>query len=154
MSAFEDAARELDDLKQRVEQLEALVQSMRQRREGLPRTAYKPSEVAAMTGWSTSKVRAWIRDERLPAEDMGNGRYAVPAWAVERLFPQREPGAQAAATRAFYSVREFAAALGVGIHVIYRATDRDEIAWTKVGGSKRIPHSELERLLSEAHERQ
>lgn len=56
-------------------------------------------------------------------------------------------------TPAFWSVNEFAALLGVGKHVIYRATDRGEIAWIKVGGSKRIPNSELERLLAEAQER-
>jgi excisionase family DNA binding protein len=52
--------------------------------------------------------------------------------------------------RAFWSVNEFAALLGVGKHVIYRATDRGEIAWVKVGGSKRIPDSERERLLAQA----
>lgn len=56
-------------------------------------------------------------------------------------------------SRAFWSVNEFADLLGVGKHVIYRATDRNEIAWIKVGGSKRIPNTELQRLLSEANER-
>jgi excisionase family DNA binding protein len=56
-------------------------------------------------------------------------------------------------TRAFYSVNEFAALCGVGKHVIYRATDNGQIASVKVGGSKRIPHTELERLLAEAQER-
>lgn len=56
-------------------------------------------------------------------------------------------------SRAFYSVNEFAELLGVGRHVVYRATDRGEIAWVKIGGSKRIPVSELDRLRAEAFER-
>lgn len=57
------------------------------------------------------------------------------------------------AGREFWSVKEFAALLGVGKHVIYRATDRGEIASVKVGGTKLVPNSELERLKSEADER-
>lgn len=90
MSGLDDAARDMATLIQRVADLENQVKSLLARREGLPRTAYKPSEVAAMTGWSTRAVRLWIQDGRLPAEVMGNGRYAVPAWAVEELVPRRE----------------------------------------------------------------
>lgn len=88
MSAFDDVAREMATLAQRVADLENQVKALLARREGLPRTAYKPSEVAAMTGWSTRAVRLWIQDGRLPAEVMGNGRYSVPAWAVEQLTPR------------------------------------------------------------------
>lgn len=90
MSAFDDSARAFASLAQRVADLESQVKTLLARREGLPRTAYKPSEVAAMTGWSTRAVRLWIQDGRLPAEVMGNGRYAVPAWAVEQLTPRPE----------------------------------------------------------------
>lgn len=54
---------------------------------------------------------------------------------------------------AFYSVLEFAALLSVNKHTIYRAIDRGDIAWIKVGGAKRIPYSELERLQAEAQAR-
>jgi len=50
-------------------------------------------------------------------------------------------------------VKEFAATLGVNRDTIYRACKRGEIAWTWVGGEKRIPNAELERLLAEAYER-
>lgn len=55
--------------------------------------------------------------------------------------------------RTFWSVREFAATLGVNQHTIYRACRRGEIAWVRVGGEKRIPNSELDRLLNEAYSR-
>lgn len=87
MSALGEAAREIDALMARVAALENEVQALLARKDGPPRTAYKPSEVAAMTGWSTSKVRQWIREGRLRAEDMGNGRYAVPAAAALALVP-------------------------------------------------------------------
>lgn len=90
MSAFTAAAREIDDLLKRVADLEQQVRVLLAGRDQLPRIAFKPSEVAEMTGWSADQVRLWIRDGRLPAEDMGNGRYAVPAWAVEQLVPRRE----------------------------------------------------------------
>lgn len=90
MSAFDDAAREIERLTQRLAAVEDQVKTLLSQRQGLERTAYKPSEVAAMTGWSTRAVRMWIQDGRLAAEDMGNGRYAVPAWAVEQLTPRRD----------------------------------------------------------------
>lgn len=89
MSAFDDVAREVDQLTQRVADLEAKVKALLARREGPPRTGYKPSEVAEMIGWSPDTIRAWIRDGKLAAEDMGGGRYVVPAWAAEDLVPRR-----------------------------------------------------------------
>jgi excisionase family DNA binding protein len=90
MSAFTDAAREVEQLTQRVATLEAKVKDLLARKEGPERTGYKPSEVAKMIGWSADAVRMWIRDGKLPAEDMGGGRYIVPAWAAEALVPRRE----------------------------------------------------------------
>lgn len=55
--------------------------------------------------------------------------------------------------RLMLSVREFAAAFGCNYHTINRMCNRDELAWTRVGSEKRIPKSELERLLAEAYER-
>lgn len=97
MSAFEQAAQELQRLVRRVEVLEAEVRSLRERREGLPRTAYKPSEVAAMLGKNTATIREWIKDGRLEAEDMG-GWYAIPAEAIDALLhrPIRGPVARVA----------------------------------------------------------
>jgi excisionase family DNA binding protein len=89
MSAFDDAAREMDQLAKRLADLETQVKDLLARRDGPARVAYKPSEVAAMTGFSDRAVRMWISEGRLPAEDMGNGRYAIPAWAVEQLVPRR-----------------------------------------------------------------
>lgn len=88
MSAFDAAGREFEGLAQRIAALEEQVKTLLAHRDGPKRTAYKPSEVAAMTGMSTQAIRSWIREGRLPAEDIGNGRYAVPAWAVENLFQQ------------------------------------------------------------------
>lgn len=52
-----------------------------------------------------------------------------------------------------WSVREFAATLGVNVHTIYRLIKHGQLAWFPVGGEKRIPNSELDRLLAEAYER-
>lgn len=60
---------------------------------------------------------------------------------------------QADVPREFWSVREFAATFGVNQHTIYRMCNRGELAWVPVGGEKRIPNSELERLLAEAYGR-
>lgn len=90
MSAFADAAREFEQLNKRLAALETQVKNLSTSKDTPPRIAYKPSEVAAMTGWSVGAVRSWIRDGRLKAEDMGNGRYIVPAWAAEALVPRRE----------------------------------------------------------------
>lgn len=57
---------------------------------------------------------------------------------------------EAAVPRLWWSVREFAAAFGVSLDTVYRMTRDHEIAWTWVGGEKRIPNSELERLMGEA----
>jgi excisionase family DNA binding protein len=88
MTAFDDAARALDDLMQRVERLEQQVKTMTRTQSGPPRTAYRTREVAEMTGLKTETIQAWIRDGRLEAEDMG-GWYAVPAAAAEALVPRR-----------------------------------------------------------------
>lgn len=60
---------------------------------------------------------------------------------------------QADVPRTFWSVKEFAATLGVNVNTVYRLITDDKLAWTWVGGEKRIPNSELERLLSEAYGR-
>jgi excisionase family DNA binding protein len=159
MSTFSDAARELDALKWRVEQLESQMLSLKQGRTEPPRTAYRPSEVAAMTGFKAKTIQAWIREGRLDAVDMG-GRWAVPAEAVEKLLDTRsrkgsraKGKVQADVPRTFWSVKEFAAALGVSLDTVYRMTRTGELAFTWVGGEKRIPNTELERLLAEAHQR-
>jgi excisionase family DNA binding protein len=55
--------------------------------------------------------------------------------------------------RLWWSVKEFAAATGVALDTVYRWTNRGQIAWTWLGGEKRIPNSEMERLLTEAKQR-
>lgn len=55
--------------------------------------------------------------------------------------------------RHFWSVREFAATTGVSLDTVYRLIRGGQLACTHIGGEKRIPNSELERLLSEAYER-
>lgn len=60
---------------------------------------------------------------------------------------------QADVPRLWWSVREFAAAFGVNVNTVYRLLDREELAWTWVGGEKRIPTSELDRLMAEAMDR-
>jgi excisionase family DNA binding protein len=52
--------------------------------------------------------------------------------------------------RTFWSVREFAATTGISIDTCYRLLQRGEVRWVQLGGEKRIPNSELERLLAEA----
>lgn len=163
VNALAAAAREFDDLVQRVAALESQVNSLLARREVLTRTAYKPSEVAAMLGENPATIREWIKDGRLSAVDMG-GWYAVRAESVANLLDasprhqhsrgkwSRAKGeVQADVPRNAWSVREFAAALGVNKHTIYRACNRGEIAWVQVGGEKRIPNAELERMVAEAY---
>lgn len=84
MSAFADAAREIDNLTRRVEQLESLVRSLRTKGAEPERTAYKVSEVARMIGKKPQTVRNMIKNRRLAAERM-NGWWLVPAEAVEQL---------------------------------------------------------------------
>jgi excisionase family DNA binding protein len=63
---------------------------------------------------------------------------------------------QADVTRNAWSVREFAATLGVSYHTVLRAVHRGELASTRFPagvGEYRIPNSELTRLLAEANER-
>lgn len=90
MSAFSDVAREFDELKRRVEQLEALLRSRTSPANNPPRTAYRTREVAQLCGVATKTVRGWIADGRLEAEDMGHW-WAVPASAVDRLIAGRKP---------------------------------------------------------------
>jgi excisionase family DNA binding protein len=55
-----------------------------------------------------------------------------------------------------WSIREFAATLGVSYYTVLRAVRRGEIASFRFPaevGEYRIPNSELERLLSEAYAR-
>ena len=61
--------------------------------------------------------------------------------------------AAAGITPVFLTVREFAAACRINQHTAYRMCTRGELAWTLVGSEKRIPTSEVERLLAEAYER-
>lgn len=82
MTGLGDAAREFEELRRRVEQLEALVRSGRAQQP--PRAAYKVSEVARLIGKAPSTVRTMIGDGRIKADDMG-GWYAVSAAEVERL---------------------------------------------------------------------
>lgn len=84
MSAFAEAAREIDNLTRRVEQLESIVRSLRVRGAEPERTAYKVSEVARLIGKRPATVRRMIEDGRLRANDMG-GWYSVPADEVARL---------------------------------------------------------------------
>jgi len=60
---------------------------------------------------------------------------------------------QADVQREAWSVREFACALGANVHTIYRMCNRGELAWFQLAGEKRIPNSELERLMAEAYGR-
>lgn len=94
MTAFDDAARVIDNLTRRVEQLETQYHALRGEKAGPPRTAYTVPEVALMIGKEPSTVREWIRDGRLEAEKMadengGRGWWAVPAAAAEALVPRR-----------------------------------------------------------------
>jgi excisionase family DNA binding protein len=85
MSAFDDAAREVANLTKRVADLEEMVRTLAARKDAPARIAYKPSEVAAMLGKNTRTIHQWIKDGRLPAEEMDGGRYAIPAYAVEAI---------------------------------------------------------------------
>jgi excisionase family DNA binding protein len=55
--------------------------------------------------------------------------------------------------RLWWSVKEFAAATGVALDTVYRWTKNGKVAWTWLGGEKRIPNSEMERLFAEAEQR-
>lgn len=91
MTAFGDAARQLDDLVRRVEELESAVQALRGPALAAvvpPRTAYKVSEVAEKLQVHPQTVRNMIGDGRLEAEDMG-GWWAVPAVVVDSLATRR-----------------------------------------------------------------
>lgn len=52
--------------------------------------------------------------------------------------------------RAFYTVREFAAAACLAVDTVYRLMKRDKLAWVRIGGEKRIPVTEVQRLTDEA----
>jgi hypothetical protein len=94
MTAFDDAARVIDNLTRRVEQLESQLRTLRGEKDGPPRTAYTVPEVAAMVGKTPATVREWIRDGRLEAENMaaengGRGWWAIPVAAAEALVPRK-----------------------------------------------------------------
>lgn len=57
---------------------------------------------------------------------------------------------QADVPRTFWSVREFAATTGISIDTTYRLIKRRQLKCVQLGREKRIPNTELERLLSEA----
>lgn len=89
MSALLAAARELEELRARVAQLEADFRALRSARAGdPPRTMYKSSEVATMLGCCDQTVRNMIADGRLEAEDMG-GWYAITPAAVAAVRGKR-----------------------------------------------------------------
>jgi len=52
--------------------------------------------------------------------------------------------------RQAYSVREFAAAVGISIDSVYRCMKRGELKSFKIASEYRIPASEITRLLAEA----
>ena len=52
-----------------------------------------------------------------------------------------------AAERLAYTVREAAAALGVGRDAVYNAINRGELRAVRFGGTTLVPRVELERLL-------
>lgn len=60
---------------------------------------------------------------------------------------------QADVPRLWWSAREFAAATGCAIDTVYRLMRKGGLAWEWIGGEKRIPNSEMERLLSGAEAR-
>lgn len=66
--------------------------------------------------------------------------------------PRAKGQVQADVPRNFWSVKEFAATLGVSLDTVYRMIARRELACVQIAGEKRVPHSELERLLAEAYE--
>lgn len=55
--------------------------------------------------------------------------------------------------RVAYSVREFAAAVGVSMDSVYAAIHRKELAAFRFASEYRIPASEMARLLTEAQGR-
>lgn len=52
--------------------------------------------------------------------------------------------------RVAYSVREFAAAVGISIDSTYRCIHSGELASFKIASEFRIPATEVQRLLAEA----
>lgn len=60
---------------------------------------------------------------------------------------------QADVPRLWWSAKEFAAATGCALDTVYRWMKNSTLAWTYIGSEKRIPNSELERLLAEAQAR-
>lgn len=59
---------------------------------------------------------------------------------------------QADVPRIAWTVREFAAAIGVNYQTALAMVHDGTVGHFKAGGEYRIPHSEIERLLSEAAE--
>lgn len=59
----------------------------------IARRAYRPKEIAQMTGVPEDTVRFWIRNGNLPSVKIGRCVF-VPAEAVDALLP--EPGADQA----------------------------------------------------------
>jgi hypothetical protein len=50
--------------------------------------------------------------------------------------------------RSAWSIKEFAATLGIGYYTAYRMVTRQEVKSFRVLGEIRVPDSELQRLLS------
>jgi excisionase family DNA binding protein len=86
MNVFFEVAKELDELRRRVEQLEADARTGHAHEP--PRTAYRVREVAALVGLSAKTIRQRIADGRLEAEDMG-GWWAISPAAVQKAFGDR-----------------------------------------------------------------
>lgn len=100
--------------------------------------------------------RRWVREQgyRMPEALDDLERVALAAFGGSGSDTLRQaqtaalgPVTPAATVEAMaVSTREAAAALGLSARTIARLIERDELASVKVGGSRRIPVAELERL--------
>jgi hypothetical protein len=77
------ALEEIDKLKERVRDLEGRVPK---------RETYTQTEVAELTGWSTSAVNNWVKDRTIVTIS-GTGRnLMIPASEVDRIFALKGKG--------------------------------------------------------------
>lgn len=67
--------------------------------------------------------------------------------------PRAKGQVQADVSRLWWSAKEFASATGCALDTVYRLMRNGGLEWTWIGGEKRIPNSEMERLLAEAQAR-
>ncbi|HET9142450.1 helix-turn-helix domain-containing protein [Actinophytocola sp.] len=76
---------------------------------------------------------------------------AEPVTVKTRRASNRAKGnIQADVPRLAWTVREFAAAIGVNYQTALRMVHQGKVGHFKAGGEFRIPHKEIERLLAEA----